>query len=215
MLSNGVPAERIVLSRLGTHHAPPRVRAEAVPDPPALRGIYVGRLHPSKGVGVLVRAMGALNGAPISVDVYGPSEGEHGFPCDVAAPNVSYRGALPDDEVVNVMAGYDFAAVPTQVPESGPFTVIEALQAGIPVIGSDVPGINELVEHGRNGLLVDPASVSEWTRVLGRLASRPADLRSLRGFARPSRTMSDVAAEMFDVYRQLVASSRGRAASVA
>ena len=50
--------------------------------------------------------------------------------------------------------------------EGRPNTVLEALAAGVAVIGSDIDGINELIEHGENGLLFSPGNTRELTQHL-------------------------------------------------
>jgi glycosyltransferase involved in cell wall biosynthesis len=48
--------------------------------------------------------------------------------------------------------------------------VVEALQAGLPVIAARWRSLPELVEHGANGLLVEPASVAELAGAMALLA---------------------------------------------
>ena len=67
----------------------------------------------------------------------------------------------------------------------------EALASGLPVIGSNVGGIPELIEHGVNGLLVTPGDPSSLARAIGYLAS-DIELRgamSLRNRARAEATL--------------------------
>ena len=94
-------------------------------------------------------------------------------------------------------------AVPSQWLETGPIVVLEAFAAGIPVAGSNLGGIPELVEHGVNGLLIDPASPANWAAALRSLSQDPDLLATLRSRIRPPRTMRDAAAELNAIYSQV------------
>lgn len=200
LLRNGVLAERIFLSRVGTHHLQPAPATRT--SSRVLRGIYVGRLHPSKGVGLVAQALNRCCDLPLQIDVYGAAAvGDIRLS---ETPQLRCRGTLKDTDVVSTFSDYDFAIVPSQIPETGPFTVVEALQAGVPVIGSDMAAINELITHEANGLLVAPGSVDAWERVFRRLCAEPTLLPALRQATGYKRTMQDVADEMLDVYQAVL-----------
>jgi len=57
--------------------------------------------------------------------------------------------------------------------EGLPISVIEFMRAGLPIIASDVGGINELIKHGRNGYLVLAKDIKNVNRYLNRLISQP------------------------------------------
>jgi glycosyltransferase involved in cell wall biosynthesis len=61
--------------------------------------------------------------------------------------------------------------------EGLPLSLIEAMAAGVPVVGTDVAGIRDVVAHDRNGLLVAPDDVPALAATLIRLA----DCAKLRG----------------------------------
>jgi glycosyltransferase involved in cell wall biosynthesis len=58
--------------------------------------------------------------------------------------------------------------------------LIEGAAAGIPLVGSDLGGIPEVIEHGVNGFLFRPADPRELARALERLITAP-DLRERMG----------------------------------
>jgi glycosyltransferase involved in cell wall biosynthesis len=64
--------------------------------------------------------------------------------------------------------------------EGMPFSLLEAMAAGKPVVGSRVPGIEDLVLDGRNGFCYSPGDVEGLARILMDLAANP-DLRRRLG----------------------------------
>jgi glycosyltransferase involved in cell wall biosynthesis len=82
--------------------------------------------------------------------------------------------------------------------------VLEAFAAGVPVIGSRLGGIAELIRDGIDGMLVEAESVAAWTEAIRRLDEDRAMLERLRRGVRPPRTMDDVADDMMEVYRRLL-----------
>jgi glycosyltransferase involved in cell wall biosynthesis len=96
-------------------------------------------------------------------------------------------------------------AVPSQCAETGPLVVLEAFAAGVPVLGSHLGGIAELVTDDRDGVLVDPPNrLFAWVRTLERLVKDTELLPRLRTGIRPPREMSDVAADMQAIYAELM-----------
>ena len=61
-----------------------------------------------------------------------------------------------DYQAASLLKAFDVFVLPS-VKEGLPYTIIEAMAAGVPVIASDVGGIPELIRHQVNGLLTPPA----------------------------------------------------------
>ncbi len=68
-------------------------------------------------------------------------------------------GTLPHEQVAELMAAANVFVLPSIV-ESSPFTLLEAMAVGVPVICPKAGGVSEIIEDGINGLMVPPADVN-------------------------------------------------------
>jgi glycosyltransferase involved in cell wall biosynthesis len=216
LLRNGVPATKITLSRQGLCHPSSDstrlpVRKYSASGSP-LRVMWLGRVDPTKGLHVLLEAVKACPKLTMELDIYGVVHTDSSATYlrrlqQIAAADrrITFQTALPEEAVVLRMREYDALAVPSQWLETGPMVVMEAFAAGVPVLGSNLGGIAELVTDGVDGLLVDPRSVEDWTRALERLCREPSLLPTLRNGIRPPRSITDVAAELSRLYAGLLA----------
>src|SRR5205823_1884361 len=109
---------------------------------------------------------------------------------------------LESADVVGKLREYDCLTVPSQWLETGPMVVLEAFAAGVPVIGTNLGGIAELVTHEVDGLLIG-RSIESWRDTLSRILREPELLRRLAAGVRPPRTIRDAAIEMRQLYGQL------------
>jgi glycosyltransferase involved in cell wall biosynthesis len=87
--------------------------------------------------------------------------------------------------------------------------LVEGMVAGLPVVGSDVPGIRDVIDDGRTGLLVPAADVDALYAALSRLAGDP-ELRATLGAAGRETALArfderDAALRIASVYRTLLA----------
>jgi glycosyltransferase involved in cell wall biosynthesis len=211
LLRNGVPAEKITLSRHGVARAGgagPEGRPEVSSRP--LRVAFLGRLDPTKGPDTLIRALRALPGRSVEADLYGIAElnGAGRYLAELRRqadgdPRIRLLPALPHDDMLQHLPSYHVVAVPSRWLETGPLVVLEAFAAGVPVIGSRLGGIAELIRDGVDGVLLEAGSVTAWIEGIRRLDDDRAMLERLRRGVRPPRTMDDVADDMMTVYRRL------------
>lgn len=146
-----------------------------------LRLMYVGRLHPQKGVTVALQAAARLNTTKISFRIVGGGQSESDLRAQFGKlPWCSFTGHLTPEAVGNEMVNADVLLVPSIWAENLPGVVIQALGLGIPVIASNVGGVPELVDHGRTGLLVEPGNVDAWQSALQSVLDDPGALEAMR-----------------------------------
>ena len=208
------------MSRQGTpYHS--LIQREPRRSGDALRLAFVGRLHPTKGVHVLLAALRQQPDLPVTLDVYGVTQDADGreYRDELLAraagdARIQFREPVPADRVVQMLAGYDATVVPSQWLETGPLTVLESFSAGVPVIGSNLGGIAELVAHDRDGWLVPYADERAWATTLAHLATDRSLVDRLRAGVRPPRSTDDVARDMTSVYEAIVPRPLSRRASV-
>jgi glycosyltransferase involved in cell wall biosynthesis len=238
LLRNGAPAEKITLCRQGIEHAAldedarskmeddllPADNRQPITDNYASRGVpkefsavrplrlaYFGRLDPTKGVHVLIEALQLGKSLPVTLDIYGNSQGENGAAyagrlqkLAIGDGRVEFKASVPSGKVIPTIRGYDAVVVPSQWLETGPLVVLEAFAAGVPVIGSSLGGIAELVKEGVTGFLVNGTGAEEWHNALRRLCDDSDQLAKLhRAIGRPP-TMSAVAQTMIGLYQRLL-----------
>jgi glycosyltransferase involved in cell wall biosynthesis len=206
----GIDEARLTLCRPGVRAGLSAGDRRERPAGHVLRIGYFGRVDRTKGVDLLAAALARDPDAPVQIDVYGirqPGSAEYAAQLERASatdPRLKILSALPSDEVVHAMGGYDCVAVSSRSLETGPLVVLEAFAAGTPVIGSRLGGIADLITHDVNGLLVAPDDPAAWAEAIGKLARNPNDVTRLRAGVRPPRDMDDVAGEMARLYRSLV-----------
>jgi glycosyltransferase involved in cell wall biosynthesis len=212
LIVNGVPDAKITVSRHGIEWVPAEIPRAKTPDG-KLKIAFVGRMDPTKGVHVLIKAVRSDPKAELALDIYGIVQNQRNFEyrremLQLAHDDerISFKDTIPPGSVVSVMRRYDIIAVPSQWLETGPLVVLEAFAAGTPVIGWNVGGITELVRHGQNGLLID--SEEEWSTILTRLAANPSLRQQIRAGLTPPRTANDVANDMMALYTSFIGQMR-------
>jgi glycosyltransferase involved in cell wall biosynthesis len=215
---NGVAASKITISRVGLLYEASDKSQTSQPKSDGRRGnglriAFLGRFDPTKGVHILIEAFRLASSLEAQLDVYGITQGSAGSKyadklkrMAAGDTRISFLPPVSSDRVVEVIKEYDLLAVPSQWLESGPLVVLDAFAAGIPVVGSCLGGIRELVRSDVDGLLVDPRNVSEWAQAFEHLATDRARLARLRAGIQRPRTMAKVAAEAMGVYSGVIGS---------
>ena len=100
---------------------------------------------------------------------------------------VEPAGVLEPDELAGRYAGARVLLTASRY-EGRPLAVTEAMASGVPVAGYDVPGVRELVRHGRDGLLARVGEVGDLATSLHDLATEP-ELASAMGRTARRRAM--------------------------
>jgi len=141
--------------------------------------VCVARLDHHKGIDVLLRALSVLAGPKPRLDIVGTGlqEGTLRRLADELNLNgrVRFRGLLGRSDVAAVLAGAVAFVFPSR-SDNFPLAILEAMQAGLPIVATRVGGIPEQVREGEEGLLVPSEDPESLANALGRVL-RDSELR--------------------------------------
>ena len=111
--------------------------------------LYFGRLSYEKGVKTLIDAA-KLGNFPLVILGTGPVE-EELKAYAAGLHNVEFKGFQTGKTLEDFVRNSACAVLPSEWYENGPYSAMEAMAAGKPLIVSDKGGLPELVEDGVNG----------------------------------------------------------------
>jgi glycosyltransferase involved in cell wall biosynthesis len=149
--------------------------------------VFVGRLTRQKALGTALRAVARVPEARLVVVGDGPERGAlERLAAELGLDGrVSFRGSLPREEALRLLAGAEGALLSSDW-ENLPHAAVEALSVGTPVVSTAVGGVPEVVRDGENGLLVPPGSPEALAGAVGRLLGEEGLRTSLAAAARAS-----------------------------
>ena len=141
------------------------------------RFLFVGRLDPIKGVEQLLRAFEGVP-RPAILTLVGDGPLLESLRIKVRTKQIDrvrLTGHLQGDRLVDEYLAADVFVFPSLSDPWG-LVINEAVAAGLPVISTTAPGaVDDLVEDGRNGLLIEPGDVSALRAAMTRLEKEPSE----------------------------------------
>ena len=147
------------------------------PDPsslPAVEGDHgmvmvgmIGRLDRQKGIEDFSDAVAQLEPrvATYRVAARGPHVHERAIEERLRGASIAL---VESNDGVGFLSTLDVVALPSHY-EGSPLALFEAMALGRAIVASDIPGIREVIEDGRNGLLVAPGDPTALAAAIQRL----------------------------------------------
>jgi GT2 family glycosyltransferase len=216
----GIPASRMLVQQQGIdiRHIAPSDRPLTGP----VRIGFIGSLIVSKAPHVLLEAVAGLPSDRVSLTIAGdiaPYHGDDSYGQRVRPllknPGVEWLGNVAHDRIPALLASLDMLIVPSVWIENSPFVIKEAFAAGVPVVASNLGGMAELVEDGRNGLLFEAGDAADLRRVIARLLDEPGLLARLREGLPRVKSIDEDAAWTQSIYEEALATTPARQAEAA
>lgn len=154
IVPNGVELERFKI--------PPRDKRKD--DAKAV--IFVGRLHPLKGVQYLIEAMVIVHQELPDVKLVVVGDGIERAKLEKFAEElnlngcIQFTGQLPQESIPRLMHQAEVFVLPS-ISEGFGIVNLEAMAAGLPIVATNVGGIPDVIEEGVNGFLINAKNSDE------------------------------------------------------
>jgi glycosyltransferase involved in cell wall biosynthesis len=117
------------------------------------------------------------------------------------------------DDVPDLLAASDVFAFPSRYEGLGG-SVIEAMALGLPIVASDIPAVREIVEEGRNAVLVPPGDSASLASALDGILRDPSRRRAFgargRTIFEERFTLERSTARMIALYERLIGDGSAR-----
>lgn len=122
---------------------------------------------------------------------------------------VEFKGALPYEKIPEELIKSEVFVLPS-ISEGMGIAIVEAQAAGIPVIGTNVGGIPDLIEDGKTGILVEPKNSEEIAKAVIKILSNPEFAEKLVENAKRNLKKyhwREIALKIKEIYEQLIKNS--------
>lgn len=161
--------------------------------------VHISNFRPLKRVGDVVKIFAKIR-ETVDARLFLVGDGQESMKAEQMVrdlnlgDSVVFFGVV--DEIHPLLAAADLLLLPSE-SESFGMAALEALASGVPVVGSTVGGIPEVVEHGVSGYLAPVGDVGAMADFALRILTRPAETKTMSRMARKR------AADLFD-YRGII-----------
>lgn len=164
---------------------------------------YLGRLSKEKGILNLIEAIGDIPNAKLLIAGDGPERerieayiSEHKLD-----GRITLLGYQNQDSIHKYITNSRFVVIPSICNENCPYSVLEAMEIGKPIVASRIGGIPELIADGENGYLYKADDINELKEKLTLLLD---DDEKVNSFAQKSRELYESYYSPDSYYNELI-----------
>jgi phosphatidylinositol alpha 1,6-mannosyltransferase len=138
---------------------------------------FIGRLVMEKGLDVFADTIDALHSHGVAHRVLVAGDGPARNWFEGRMPRAIFLGHCAGSDLGRAIASMDMLLNPSITETFGNVTQ-EALACGVPVIGADANGTNDIVEHGVTGRLIPPGDIAAFADAIAAWCADPAARRA-------------------------------------
>jgi len=177
--------------------------------------LYVGQLGKHKGAQVLINAFKPLKENNIKLYIIGVGKYESDLK-ELAKPDkrITFYGKVLNEEVKKFYNQADILVVPSIWYDNSPMVIYEALRQGVPVVGSNIGGIPELIKDNYNGFLFEAGNAGQLKKILANIIENPENLKVLSRNASESVKQYDMnrhVERLLEIYKEAIKLNLGKA----
>lgn len=173
---------------------------------------YIGAIAWHKGLHVLVNAFRKVKSSKVRLNIHGSLRDDPEYADGILQfakndPRIRFMGPFDMADSSEVMSNISVLVVPSVYYDNFPLVVLMGLAYKTPVIGSDIGGIPEIVQDGKNGFLFKPGRSDELASLIERIAAKPKIIQNLQENIVSPRRVEEEALDYENIYRMLTRQS--------
>jgi glycosyltransferase involved in cell wall biosynthesis len=154
--------------------------------------LYIGRLSSEKGISTLIEAFTSLKQSSIKLQITGEGPLEKELQKKAANDSrIIFTGYRTGNELRESIRNCFAVVVPSEWYENAPLSVLEAMAYGKPVIGANIGGIPEMIDHEKTGFLYSSSNADELKNVMEISLSLPKKTIAKMGKSARKRVKSE------------------------
>lgn len=183
------------------------------PNPNSVKILFASRLLKSKGIKDFLDAAAVLSSRNRSITFQVAGEWDDTHPDAISREvikkavsqgNIEFLGYV---DLAKQLKKTDIFVYPSYYAEGVARVLLEAAASGVPIVTTNVPGCREVVQDGKNGILVEPHNTTELINAIENLINFP-DYRKAMGesgryFVLTNFELAIITKAYLDVYREL------------
>ena len=136
--------------------------------------IYAGRIHPSKGIDILIDTFNQLvvDYPKLKLLIVGSPDGIHCDPkyynelkIQKKNENVIFTGKIEHNQMINIYSLADIAILLSREAEGNSMFILESMACGLSVIATNVGGLKEIIINQESGFLVDVNQIEKELKI--------------------------------------------------
>jgi len=168
--------KKIVIVPLGVDALIKGASLNEFDDETKINVLFVGQLKKYKGIRYLLKAIELLSeeSFPLNLTIVGGGPERRSLETYARnlGVNANFTGILSDELIRSYYSDADIFVLPSISGREGfGLVILEAMSYGKLVIATDIPGPNEIVKNGYNGILVPPRDPAAIAKAIKKLAS--------------------------------------------
>jgi glycosyltransferase involved in cell wall biosynthesis len=180
-------------------------KPERSPGAPIKFG-FIGQIAAHKGTDILINAFCQLRKESAELHIFGPEDQDPEYMLELKRKAVGFavffNGTFPKEKMADIFSELDFLIIPSTWYENSPLVLLNSLASHTPVVVSNVEGMTEFVEEGKNGYIFSRGSVSDLFRVLKKIIDAPEKAREMSHTTEYTRTSKMMAEDVMAVYNR-------------
>ncbi len=182
--SGFIPVDRFTLSRHGFDYALKKSTFSKEQGEGITFG-YIGTIQYHKGVHIMLEGFRRCRDKNMKLQVWGGCYGDEGYQKRIVKmarkdSRVELKGPYDYEQIGEVLREIDVVIVPSVWYENAPLTILSTLAFGIPVITSNIGGMSEMIEDGKNGFTFQVGRPEDLAEKIQLIVDNPEVLFSLR-----------------------------------